>query len=126
MIFGTGVDIVEIARIKRSLERYGERFESKVFTKNEIDYCRSKAEPCLHYAGRFAVKEAILKSLGTGMSRGIAWKDMEILNHQETGKPVLTLEGKGKSLFESFELKIIHVSISHNKQFAIAHAIAEK
>lgn len=126
MIYGTGIDIIEIARIKKSLERFSGRFEEKIFTANEIKYCREKADPCKHFAARFAVKEAVLKSLGTGMSQGIAWKDIEVLNHAESGKPYLRMDGKGKKIFETLKLKNIHISISHEKNYAVAHAVAEK
>lgn len=126
MIYGTGVDIIEIARIRRSLETYSSRFEEKVFTQNEIDYCRSKADPSKHFAARFAVKEAVLKSLGTGMSGGISWKDLEVINHPETGKPSLRLTGKGLDVFIALQLKAVHISISHEETYAIAYVIAEK
>lgn len=126
MIYGTGIDIIEIARIKRSVETYAGRFEEKVFTQSEIDYCRSKADPSRHFAARFAAKEAALKSLGTGMSQGLSWKDIEVVNHHESGKPFLKLSGKGRELFVALQLKAIHISISHEKNHAIAHAIAEQ
>jgi len=125
MIYGTGVDIIEVARIGRSLERYGEKFEQRLFTKTEISYCRSKAGMEKHFSARFAVKEAVLKSMKTGMDQGISWTDMEVVN-QESGCPELNLYGKGKELFESLNLKAIHISISHTRDHAIAQAIAEK
>ncbi|MBI4389072.1 MAG: holo-ACP synthase [Nitrospinae bacterium] len=125
MIYGAGIDIIEIGRIKKSIERYSGRFEERIFTPDEIAYCRSKADPGMHFAARFAVKEAVLKSLGTGMSGGIAWKDIEVRNHPETGQPLLRLSGKGKDLFDGLKLKNIHISISHDKTYAIAQAIAE-
>lgn len=126
MIYGTGVDIVGIDRVKKSLDRFAERFEERVFTPREIQYCKSKADPSKHFAARFAVKEAVLKSLGAGMGQGISWKDLEVLNHEETGEPRLRLNGKGRDVFEALKLKRIHISISHEKNYAIAHAIAEK
>ena len=124
MIFGTGVDIIEIARIKKSMDKYSGRFETRIFTQNEIDYCRSKADPAKHFAARFAVKEAVLKCLGTGMSNGIGWKDIEVEN-KVTGEPHIIFYGKGKEVFEQMNLKTVHISISHDKEYAIAHAIAE-
>ncbi len=124
MIHGTGVDIIEISRIKKSMDRYAGKFEEKIFTPQEIEYCRSQANPCKHFAGRFAAKEAVLKSLGTGLAQGISWKDMEILN-QESGAPVLQITGAGKKIFDSLNLKNIHISISHDKLYAIAQAVAE-
>ena len=124
MIHGTGVDIIEISRIRQSMEKYAGKFEDRLFTPGEIEYCRSKPDPSKHFAGRFAAKEAILKSLGTGMAQGIAWKDMEILT-QESGQPILHVTGKGKDIFDSLNLKQIHISISHDKVYAIAQAVAE-
>ncbi len=124
MIHGTGIDIISISRIQDSMKKYAGKFEDRLFTTREIDYCRSKPDPSKHFAGRFAAKEAILKSLGTGMAEGIAWKDLEILT-QESGQPVLHMTGKGKDIFDSLNLKQIHISISHDKSFAIAQAVAE-
>ena len=78
MILGTGVDIVEVARVDRLLEKHSPRFEEKIFTPDEILYCRSKAEPGIHFAARFAAKEAVMKCLGTGMDKGIAFSDIEV------------------------------------------------
>ena len=117
MIHGTGVDLIEISRIKNSIQKYSGKFEERVFTSKEIDYCRSKPDPFKHFAARFAAKEAVLKSLGTGMA-------MEILN-QESGRPVLSLSGKGRDIFDSLNLRDIHISITHDKQYAVAQAIAE-
>ncbi len=125
MIYGTGVDIVQISRIEKTIGKHAGRFEERIFTSREIEYCRSKANPSVHFAARFAVKEAALKSLGTGMAGGIHWKDMEIVNSDETGQPVLNLSGEGQKIFHSLKLKKIHVSISHEKNYAIGHAIAE-
>ena len=125
MIYGAGIDIIEIKRIQNSLKKYSGRFEKRVFTSGEIEYCRAKAFPARHFAGRFAVKEAVLKAFGTGMRGGIAWKDLEISNEKDSGKPVLKITGKGLELFELLKLKFIHISISHDDQYAIAQVIAE-
>ncbi len=125
MIYGTGIDIIEIGRIEKSLEKYSGKFEEKIFTSKEIAYCRSKAHPARHFAARFAVKEAVLKSLGTGMTGGISWKDLEILNEEYSGRPFLTITGRGKEIFDRLQLKAIHISISHDNRYAVAQAIAE-
>lgn len=125
MIFGTGIDLIEIARIKRSLKKYADRFETKIFTPDEIEYCRAKTDPAKHYAARFAVKEAVLKSLGTGLSKGITWRDIEVLNDPESGKPSLRITGKGEKIMQDLNLKTIHISISHDQAYAIAQAVAE-
>ena len=125
MIFGTGLDIIEIDRIRKSLEKYSTRFEEKVFTRAEIDYCRAQADPARHFAGRFAVKEAVSKCLGTGISGGVAWKDIEVLQ-KKSGQPILKLRQKTKELFDHHKLNAIHISISHARGYAVANAIAEK
>jgi len=125
MIFGTGLDIIEINRIKNSLEKYSTRFENKIFTDTEIEYCQSQADPGKHFAARFAVKEAVSKSLGTGITRDVGFKDIEVVN-EASGKPIVKMGGRGKILFEKLNLKSIHISISHDRHYAIAHAIAEQ
>ena len=125
MIVGTGIDIVEINRIKHSIIKYSDRFKNKVFTQKEIDYCHSQADPAKHFAARFSVKEAVLKCFGTGMTGGISWKDVEVEN-KKSGQPTLNLYGKGKELFNQLKIKHIHISITHDKSYAVAHAIAEK
>ena len=125
MIFGTGIDIIEVDRIKNSIQKYSDRFKKKIFTQKEIDYCHSQADPAKHFAARFTVKEAVLKCFGTGMTGTILWKDIEI-DKLNSGQPVLNLHGNGKKLFNQLNLKHIHISITHDKTYAAAHAIAEK
>ena len=125
MIFGTGIDMIEVNRIKKSIQKYSDRFEQKIFTQSEINYCRLQADPIKHFAARFSVKEAVLKCFGTGIAQGITWRDIEI-EKKESGQPFLNLYGKGKILFDQLKLKHIHISITHEKKYAIAHAIAEK
>ena len=125
MIFGTGIDIIEIDRIKNSIQKYSDRFKNKIFTQKEIDYCHSQADPAKHFAARFTVKEAVLKCFGTGMTGGILWKDIEV-DRLKSGQPILNLYGKGKKICNQLKLNQIHISITHDKSHAIAHAIAEK
>ena len=125
MIFGTGIDIIEVDRIKNSIQKYSDRFKKKIFTQKEIDYCHSQADPAKHFAARFTVKEAVLKCFGTGLTGGILWKDIEV-GKLNSGQPVLNLHGNGKKLFHQLNLKHIHISITHDKTYAAAHAIAEK
>ena len=125
MIFGTGLDIIEIDRIKNSIKKYSPKFEQRIFTSTEINYCHSQGDPAKHFAARFAVKEAVSKCMGTGITGALGFKDMEVIN-EKTGKPILVMTGKGKELFEKLELKSIHISISHDSTHAIAHAIAEQ
>ncbi|MEC7785327.1 MAG: holo-ACP synthase [Nitrospinota bacterium] len=125
MIFGTGLDVIELDRIKNSIEKYSPKFEQRVFTSSEISYCKSQGDPVKHFAARFAVKEAVSKCLGTGITGALGFQDMEV-THKDTGQPVLKMLGKGKKLFQKLKLKAIHISISHDRTHAIAHAIAEQ
>ena len=125
MIFGTGIDIIEVDRIKNSIQKYSDRFKKKIFTQKEIDYCHSQAAPAKHFAARLTVKEAVLKCFGTGLTGGILWKDIEV-GKLNSGQPVLNLHGNGKKLFNQLNLKHIHISVTHDKTYAAAHAIAEK
>ncbi|HVA24733.1 MAG TPA: holo-ACP synthase [Chloroflexota bacterium] len=115
----TGVDIIEIGRVRQSLERFGERFLNRVYTEAEQAYCRGRAP---QLAGRFAAKEAISKALGTGIRR-IHWRNIEILPNR-AGAPRVTLHGPAKQRFESLALTSIEVSISHSRDNAVAVAIA--
>ena len=124
MIKGTGVDIVEVARIRKSLEKYSPRFEEKIFTPEEIRYCRSRPEPGIHFAARFAAKEAVMKCMGRGMDQQIGFKDIEV-THLKTGQPLIKMHGRGKEIFMQLKLKAIHLSLSHDKNYSIAQAIAE-
>ena len=87
MIVGTGIDIAEVPRIAASIERFGRRFLERVFTPDEIRYCESKANKAERYAGRFAAKEAAMKAIGTGWSRGVTWQDVEVRRVPGSGRP---------------------------------------
>src|SRR5207248_11059936 len=93
MIVGTGIDIAEVPRIGESIERFGARFLQRVFTEGERRYCDSKANRVERYAARFAAKEAAMKALGTGWSRGVRWRDIEICR-QPGGRPTISLHGQ--------------------------------
>jgi len=115
-----GTDIIEIERIKESIESLGERFLNKVFTPNEIQYCESKkAQKYQHYAARFAGKEAVFKAISESLTDKFAlgWQDYEILN-DESGKPIVKISG-----IELKEIENIDISISHCKQYAMATAV---
>ncbi len=119
MIEAVGIDLVEIQRIEESVNRYGERFTDRVFTPWEIQYCRSKINPMLSYAGRFAVKEAVFKAVGTGFSEGVKWKSVEVVNDRK-GQPQVRL---GKAIRDHIGDKNILISLSHTKDHAVAVAI---
>ncbi len=119
MVEGLGIDMVEVGRIKKALNRWGERFLRRVFTSEEKNYCQRKAFPEQSFAARFAAKEAVLKAIGTGLSGGIRWRDVEIINDPK-GKPEVRL---GERIIQRIGNKKILLSISHTKELAMAFAI---
>ncbi len=123
MIKGIGIDIVEIKRIKKLIER-DNKFIEKIFTQKEIDYCKKKFRKEQHYGARFAAKESFFKALGTGWRDGMKWKDISIEN-DKLGKPKVELHGKTLEKFKKIKYKQIHLSISHTKEYAIAYVIIE-
>ena len=123
MILGLGVDIVEVARMARVLERHGERFLERVFSPGEKELILARPEGPLSAAGFFAAKEACSKALGTGM-KGISWQEIQV-THLPSGKPQLVLSGAAKRLFESLGGESIHLSLSHERTHAVAVVIIE-
>lgn len=120
-----GVDIVEIERIKRSLENGGEAFRNRVFTRAEINYCEGrKAARYQSYAARFAAKEAVAKAFGTGISEGIKWKDIEILN-DDRGRPYVVLSSRAQEAYDRLNAEGISLSLSHCEHYAVAYAVIE-
>lgn len=117
-----GVDLVDCNRLATAIERHGERFLSRIYTPNELAYCRGKKRETEHLAGRFAAKEAVLKVLGTGWKDGIAWTDIEIVN-KPSGQPVVRLSGQCRLIADQQGLASILISISHIDTHAIASAI---
>lgn len=113
MIRGIGIDIIEIDRVQKAIDRWGEDFLKHIFNKEEIDYAKGRKFPTQHYAARFAAKEAVYKAFGDNKS--LSWKDMTILN-DENGKPHCQLKDK------NFKDNIL-ISISHTKNYAVANAI---
>jgi len=122
MILGTGIDIVETSRIRDSLDKFGERFLSRCFLPDEIAYCRSMKFPELHFAARFAAKEAISKAFGTGIGKQLGWRDMEICKH-DSGEPYVQLHSKGAELAQARRVAEVLVSLSHCKEYAAANAV---
>lgn len=112
-----GLDIVEIARIKRALDRWGARFLERVYTQAEIELCQNRAP---ELASRFAAKEAVAKAFRD--NSGISWRDIEILSDQ-SGAPIVCLHGKAKAKAEEFGLKELVITLSHSKEYAIASVV---
>jgi holo-[acyl-carrier protein] synthase len=122
-VFGIGTDIVECLRIAQMIERHGELFINRVYTQNEIEYCRSRKAATQHFAGRWAAKEAVLKALGTGWRRGISWRDVEIRN-DVNGRPAIALRGGARDYIEESGIREVLISISHCRTHATAYSIA--
>jgi holo-[acyl-carrier protein] synthase len=124
MILGVGIDIIEVARIAASYEKFGDRFVKRILLPDEIAYCRSHKNPAPFLAARFAAKEAISKAFGTGICARLGWQDMEI-RRKKSGEPFGVLHGKGKKLFKSRRAKRLLVSLSHTQIYAAATAVLE-
>jgi len=124
MIVGTGVDIAEVARIRSAVERFGERFLSRVFTPEEVKYALSKANAAERLAARFAAKEAAMKAIGTGLRHGVTWHDVEVVRLPGR-RPILKFSGKAAEFAERLGCKRAHLSLSHTAEQAIAHVIRE-
>jgi holo-[acyl-carrier protein] synthase len=125
MIHGIGIDVVEVERISAAVERHGEAFLARLFTPAERNYCTSKKFPAMHYAARFAAKEAVSKALGTGIGSHANWLDLEI-THDPAGAPKLLLHGLAAEFAHSRGITEIQISLTHAKAYAAANAIAIK
>jgi holo-[acyl-carrier protein] synthase len=122
-ILGIGTDIVECPRIGKMIEQHGELFLRRVYTDREIRHCQARKHAIEHFAGRWAAKEAILKAMGTGRSRGIAWTHVEVRNGQD-GRPVVMVCGAARDVARERGIAEILVSISHCRTYATAYALA--
>ena len=125
MILGTGLDLIEIARIEASFQQFGERFAKRILHPDELAYCLNYPHPAPFLAARFAAKEAISKAFGTGIGSQLGWQDMEI-ERKDSGEPFVTLHDGGKKLFASRGARMIHISLSHTETYAAATAILEQ
>jgi holo-[acyl-carrier protein] synthase len=124
MILGVGTDLAEVERIGKSVERFGERFLTRVFTGRERAYAMKKANWAESLAARFAGKEAGMKAIGTGMSRGVSWQHLEVAN-EPSGRPTLRLYGAALDAANALGVKRISLSLTHTKEIAFAVVILE-
>lgn len=120
MVKGIGIDIIEVTRIKKLMEQYGDKFFQRILTEKEISYCKSFSNPEVHFAGRFASKEAYSKSIGTGISKDFKWKDIEVLNDNR-GKPYIN-----HTVQNEFSHLKFQISISHTKDYGCAVVVCEE
>jgi len=125
MILGTGIDIIEVDRIQASYEKFGERFLNRILKPAEIAYCLGHKRPAPFLAARFAAKEAISKAFGTGIGKELGWQDMEV-GRKPSGEPYVILHNQGLRLLEQRGARIVHLTLSHTEQHAVAMAILER
>ena len=125
MVLGLGTDLIEISRIEESIRQYGQRFLDRVYTPEEIAYCqRKKKHAAESFAARFAAKEAGAKALGTGISRGVSWKEIEV-RREPGGRPTLHLSGRAQDRASELGIRRLSLSLTHSRDVALAVVVAE-
>ncbi len=123
MIYGVGIDIVKVSRMKEMSEKWKDRFFERVFTEKEIAYCKEKKNPYISLSVRFAAKEAVIKAIGS--KAFIDMTDIEVIN-SDTGKPSIIINGKLKAFFDEKGIKHCHLSLSHEREYGVAYVVLEK
>jgi holo-[acyl-carrier-protein] synthase len=124
VICGIGMDIVEVCRVEKIIEKWGNKFTKRYFSESEINYCEKMTFPAIHFSARFAVKESFIKAVGVHYADGLHMKDIETI-HNDRGGPVLKVYEKIKEMVDERKIKNIHVTISHTKKYAVACVILE-
>jgi holo-[acyl-carrier protein] synthase len=125
MIIGSGIDLVEIRRIKRSIDRYGSRFLNRVYTEAEQAYCLRKRNSAESFAARFAAKEAAAKALGTGISYGVNWLEFEVVR-EPSGRPSLKFHGRAAEIAARMGFSSVALSLTHTAELASASVVLER
>jgi holo-[acyl-carrier protein] synthase len=124
MVLGLGTDLIEIERVQHSIDQFGERFLHRVFTEGEIVFCLKKKQSAESFAARFAAKEAGAKALGTGISRGVSWKEIEV--RREPGeRPTLHFSGRAEERAQAMGVRNVQLSLTHSREVAMAMVIVE-
>ena len=124
MIIGVGIDVIQNQRIRESLEKFGARFLGRIYTEIEAGYCNNCADPGIHFAARFAAKEAAFKALGTGWAAGVKWKDVEV-QRLPSGQPELHLYGEALARATAMGASRFHVSLTHDQLVSCAVVVLE-
>jgi holo-[acyl-carrier protein] synthase len=124
MIVGSGIDLVEIGRIQQSMDRYGGRFLDRVYTAEEQAYCQHKRNAAESFAARFAAKEAGAKALGTGMSYGVTWREIEVVR-EPSGRPTIRFHGRAAGIAARLGVTHAALSITHTASLAMASVVLE-
>lgn len=126
MILGSGIDVIDVSRIERALARFGARFEARVFSQREISACRRHRRPAIDYAVRFAAKEALMKAVGTGWSRGVRWIDIETVGDGRRSEPLrLVLHGRAAELAREHGRWRAHLAVGRSGRLALAAVLLE-
>lgn len=125
MTVGLGIDVIDVARIRGSCERFGDRFLRRVLRDSEVAYCQGLVDPAPSVAARFAAKEAVSKAFGTGIGSELGWHDIEILR-LPSGQPTIRLHGLGAVLLAKIGGNCVHISLTHTREYAAAVAIIER
>jgi holo-[acyl-carrier protein] synthase len=123
-VLGIGVDLVECARIQRSIDRFGDKFLHRVFTDGEIAYSMSMKFPARHLAARFAAKEALSKAFGTGIGKAMGWRDIDV-QKKPSGEPFVVLSGHAKELADRRAVRAVWITLSHTDDHAMAEIVIE-
>lgn len=123
-VLGIGVDLVECARIQRSIDRFGDKFLHRIFTDGEIAYSMSMKFPARHLAARFAAKEALSKAFGTGIGKAMGWRDIDV-QKKPSGEPFVVLSGHAKELADSRAVRAVWITLSHTDDHAMAEIVIE-
>ncbi len=122
-IFGIGIDVIEVERIEDAIAEFGDRFLERIFTAEERHYCLNQQRPAVHFAARWAAKEAVSKAFGTGIGEVLAWQDMEIARLR-SGEPEMRLHGRGRQFVEEQGITQVKISLTHARNYAAANAVA--
>ena len=124
MIVGTGIDLVEIARIRSSVDRFGERFLKRIYTEAEQNYCLRKKNSAESLAARFAAKEAGAKALGTGITHGVTWLEIEVVR-ETSGRPTIAFHGRAREIADRLGMQSAALSLTHTGNLAVASVVLE-
>ncbi len=124
MIVGSGIDLTEIGRIQMSMDRYGDRFLNRIYTAGEQAYCLRKRNSAESFAARFAAKEAAAKALGTGISRGVTWREIEVVR-EPGGRPTILFHGRAEQMAARLGVRHAALSITHTTDLAMASVVLE-
>ncbi|MBN1809696.1 MAG: holo-ACP synthase [Planctomycetes bacterium] len=124
MIIGVGIDVLEVERVRKILERWGDRFLRRILVDSEIEYCKRHTNPAPQVAGRIAAKEAFFKATGLGLAGGMSWRHVAV-GREATGKPYLELDGRAREVIEEIGAVTVHLTLSHESTMASAVVILE-